>query len=199
MCSCPIYEPGLFDALQLQARAALVAGDWRSAEQYISQVKRKDWFDLNVEYRALELKLADAAVARDPVACSAATARRDELVLQWADAVEGSSYATERNPNEGFLFKLFGAGEYFQRQHTTFAEQHEVTGLLLTALRFALSASARPLTIGGDMDRGAIGDSLNASCQDRSGPNELCDRVDHGFSIRGRTPASPNSALAISR
>ena len=42
-------------------------------------------------------------------------------------------------------------------------------------------------TIDGDMDRGANGDSLNASCQDRSVPGGSCDRVDHGFSIRGRT------------
>ena len=32
-------------------------------------------------------------------------------------------------------------------------------------------------------------DSLNASCQDRSALGESCDRVDHGFSIRGRTIA----------
>jgi len=42
-------------------------------------------------------------------------------------------------------------------------------------------------TIGGGMDRGASGDSLNASCRDQSAPGESCDRVDRGFSIRGRT------------
>jgi hypothetical protein len=42
-------------------------------------------------------------------------------------------------------------------------------------------------TIGGDMDRGANRDILNASCQDRSAPSGSCDRVDHGLSIRGRT------------
>ena len=36
------------------------------------------------------------------------------------------------------------------------------------------------------MDRGVTGDILNASSQDRSAPNGLCDRADHGFSIRGR-------------
>ena len=33
----------------------------------------------------------------------------------------------------------------------------------------------------------ANGDNLNASCQDRSAPGGSSDRVDHGFSIRGRT------------
>ena len=37
------------------------------------------------------------------------------------------------------------------------------------------------------MDREAIADSLNASCQGRSAPGGSCDRVDRGFSIRGRT------------
>lgn len=81
------------DALQLQARAALAAGDWRSAEDYISQVTRKDWFDLNVEYRSVEAKLADPNIARDPAAYAAAVARKTELLLQSVEAVEGSSYA----------------------------------------------------------------------------------------------------------
>ena len=46
---------------------------------------------------------------------------------------------------------------------------------------------ARVPTIDGDMDRAANGDSLNASSQDRSVPGGSSDRVDHGFSIRGRT------------
>jgi hypothetical protein len=45
----------------------------------------------------------------------------------------------------------------------------------------------RTPTIGGGMDRAADGDSLNASYQDQSAPSGSCDRVDHGFSIRGRT------------
>jgi len=81
------------DALQLQARSALAAGDWRSAEDYISRVRRKDWFDLNVEYRAVELKLTDPAIARDPVAYETATARKEEILRRSASAVEGSSYA----------------------------------------------------------------------------------------------------------
>ncbi|WP_165837170.1 TIR domain-containing protein [Phenylobacterium hankyongense] len=81
------------DALQLQARAALVGGDWRSAEGYITQVKTKDWFDLNINLRVLEAKLADPATLRDPVAIRDAKAAREDLLRQAADAVEGSSFA----------------------------------------------------------------------------------------------------------
>ena len=55
------------------------------------------------------------------------------------------------------------------------------------ALIVGMGRDARVPTIDGDMDRAANGDSLNASCQDRSVPGGSSDRVDHGFSIRGRT------------
>ncbi|AOW50685.1 hypothetical protein [Acetobacter ascendens] len=82
-----------FDALQLQARSALAAKDWRAAEKYISQVTRKDWFDLNVEFRTIELKLADPAIKRNPLVYQETMQRKDELLTQSTDAVEGSNYA----------------------------------------------------------------------------------------------------------
>jgi tetratricopeptide (TPR) repeat protein len=81
------------DAFQLQARAALVSKDWRSSEEYIQKVNRKDWFDLNVEYRATELKLQDPEILRDPVVKKAALAKQEDLLRQLAGAVEGSSFA----------------------------------------------------------------------------------------------------------
>ncbi len=82
-----------WDAWQLLARAALAERDWRSAEDYISRVPRKDWFDLNVVCRTLELKLTDPEIARDPVARSETLQKREEALRLSADAVEGSSYA----------------------------------------------------------------------------------------------------------
>ncbi|OCI98479.1 hypothetical protein A6U85_32255 [Agrobacterium sp. 13-626] len=81
------------DALQLQARAALAAKDWRSCEEYIQKVNRKDWFDLNVEYRALELKLVDPEIQRDPVLQKETISRQEDLLRQLAGAVEGASFA----------------------------------------------------------------------------------------------------------
>ena len=45
----------------------------------------------------------------------------------------------------------------------------------------------RRSTIGGDMDRGADGDSRHASCRARNAPSGSCDHADHGFSSRVRT------------
>lgn len=81
------------DALQLLARSALFSGDWRAAESYISQISSKDWFDLNVEYRVLDLKMSDSEVKRDPVAFAEAQERSQELLRQSVSAVEGSNYA----------------------------------------------------------------------------------------------------------
>lgn len=81
------------DAFQLQARAALVSKDWRSCEDYIGKVKRKDWFDLNIEFRATELKLQDAEVLRDPVVKKEALEKKNDLLRQLAGALEGASFA----------------------------------------------------------------------------------------------------------
>jgi len=77
------------DALQLQARAALKNGDWRAAESYVNQIVRKDWFDLNIEFRTLEAKIADQMTASDPVALKSAQERREEVLRLTASSVEG--------------------------------------------------------------------------------------------------------------
>jgi tetratricopeptide (TPR) repeat protein len=79
------------DAAQLLARSALVAKDWKSAESYISQVKRKDWFDLNVELRALDLKLLDENIKTNLTEYNKAVRQRDKLLVKMADSVEGTS------------------------------------------------------------------------------------------------------------
>lgn len=81
------------DAFQLQARAALKAGDWKSALEYISQIKRRDWFDLNVELRATQAKIDSSEVKGDPVLASEAAKAKDEILKQIADAVEGNNLA----------------------------------------------------------------------------------------------------------
>jgi tetratricopeptide (TPR) repeat protein len=80
------------DAWQLQARAALVTSDWKSAEDYISRVKRKDWFDLNVEYRVIQAKKNSPGILRDPVQLAEAKNREEELLRDLGGAVEGISF-----------------------------------------------------------------------------------------------------------
>ncbi len=79
------------DALQLQARAALKEGDWKSALGYIDQVKRKDWFDLNVELRAIQAMMESIEVKRDPVEFKSSATRKDDVLRRIADAVEGNN------------------------------------------------------------------------------------------------------------
>jgi TIR domain len=80
------------DALQLQARAAIVNLDWRAAERYLSQIPQKDYFDLAVELRMLELKLADNEVQRDPVQLKAAQGRKEEVLREALNTVEGARF-----------------------------------------------------------------------------------------------------------
>jgi len=80
------------DALQLQARAALVAKDWALAEARLNQIDRKDYFDLAVELRMLDLKLSSLEVQADPVLALKARERRDEVVRLSASSVEGGRF-----------------------------------------------------------------------------------------------------------
>lgn len=81
------------DAFQLQARAALKSGDWQSALDYISQIKKRDWFDLNVELRATQAKINSPNAKIDPVMLAEAEKEREQILKQMADAVEGSDLA----------------------------------------------------------------------------------------------------------
>jgi hypothetical protein len=80
------------DALQLQARAAVVDGNWRDAEKYLSKIEQKDWFDLNVEIRMLELKRQDPEIRRDPAALAAVERRIEAVVRSAPNSVEGSRF-----------------------------------------------------------------------------------------------------------
>ena len=80
------------DALQLQARAALIGRDWREAESKLNEIKRKDFFDLAVELRMLDLKLSDLLIQGDPVELPKATERREEVLRLIASSVEGGRF-----------------------------------------------------------------------------------------------------------
>ena len=80
------------DALQLQARAAIVAGSWREAEGKLSQIGRKDYFDLAVELRMLDLKLSDAVLQADPVEMEKTKEHRLDVLRKSASSIEGSRF-----------------------------------------------------------------------------------------------------------
>ncbi len=80
------------DALQLQARAALYAGNWRDAEQYMAQVDHADYFDLAVMSRIIDHKLTDFEVSSDPVALAAARGERDDVIRRMTLGSEISRY-----------------------------------------------------------------------------------------------------------
>ncbi|WP_425078755.1 TIR domain-containing protein [Ruegeria denitrificans] len=77
------------DAFQMQARYAVVEGRWADAEEYLSNISRKDYYDLQVEKRCLELKMSDLTIVRDPVAIKACQNRLEEITLLSARAPEG--------------------------------------------------------------------------------------------------------------
>ncbi|MBO9509650.1 TIR domain-containing protein [Thalassospira sp. A3_1] len=78
-----------FDAFQLQARHAVVEGRWVDAERFLSQITRKDYFDLQIEKRCLELKITDKAISRDLVAVEKCKERLDEVARLSTSSPEG--------------------------------------------------------------------------------------------------------------
>ena len=77
------------DALQLEARAALFVGDWKSADTALSQIKRKDYFDTTVEIRVLEAKKKDPGFLFDPVAQADITQRYERCLQRIATGSDG--------------------------------------------------------------------------------------------------------------
>ncbi|MFK7875956.1 MAG: hypothetical protein AB8B71_09290, partial [Paracoccaceae bacterium] len=77
------------DAFQMQARYAVVEGRWADAEEYLSNISRKDYYDLQIENRCLELKMQDLTIVRVAVVMKACQDRRDELAVLSARAPEG--------------------------------------------------------------------------------------------------------------
>lgn len=80
------------DALQLLARAALVVGDWASAEAKLNQIDYKDYFDLEVELRMLNFKIRSSECLADPVLAKKARERKEEVLRLSASSVEGGRF-----------------------------------------------------------------------------------------------------------
>ncbi|MET1414367.1 toll/interleukin-1 receptor domain-containing protein [Roseibium sp. HPY-6] len=78
-----------YDALQLQARHAVVQGRWADAEKFLAKIERKDYFDLQIEKRCLEQKMADVTIVRDAAALDECKRRLDEVAVQSATSPEG--------------------------------------------------------------------------------------------------------------
>lgn len=77
-----------YDAWQLQARMALFSGDWKAALDLLGRIHRKDFFDLAVEYRVLQLQKADPTVSRDVVALEQIRLREEEIARLSVNAPE---------------------------------------------------------------------------------------------------------------
>lgn len=77
-----------YDAWQLQARMALYAGDWKEAIGLLGRIDRKDFFDLAVEYRALQLQKSDKSIARNAAALDKIHAREEEIARLSVNAPE---------------------------------------------------------------------------------------------------------------
>lgn len=70
-----------YDAWQLQARMAIKQRDWKEALELLSKIDRKDFFDLQLEDRALQIKKEDPDVARDPAVLIDIEARQQEILV----------------------------------------------------------------------------------------------------------------------
>jgi hypothetical protein len=83
-----ISEGRQYDAWQLQARMALFSGDWRGALDLLGRIDRKDFFDLAVEYRALQLQRSDSSISRDAAALERIRLREEEIARLSVNAPE---------------------------------------------------------------------------------------------------------------
>ncbi|MGM4988964.1 hypothetical protein [Tardiphaga sp. 841_E9_N1_2] len=70
-----------YDAWQLQARWAINQRAWTEALGLLSRIERKDFFDLQLEGRALQVKKEDPNIARDPAAQKEIEARQHEIMM----------------------------------------------------------------------------------------------------------------------
>ena len=77
------------DAHQLQARHAVVEGRWADAEEFLSKIPRKDYYDLQIEKRCLEQKMQDLTVSRDAAEMEQCRRRLDEIARLSATSPEG--------------------------------------------------------------------------------------------------------------
>lgn len=78
------------DATQLQARAAIVEKDWRTAEQLLEDVEIKDYFDVSLELRMVDLKLLDGEILKDPIKLADAQLQREDILRRLGLVVEGT-------------------------------------------------------------------------------------------------------------
>ncbi|MEX0955684.1 MAG: toll/interleukin-1 receptor domain-containing protein [Rhizobiaceae bacterium] len=78
-----------FDAWQLQARHAVVEGKWQEAEALLAKIERKDYYDLQIERRCLELKMRDPDVSRDVALVRDCELRLEEVARLSVNSPEG--------------------------------------------------------------------------------------------------------------
>ncbi|RNF32969.1 toll/interleukin-1 receptor domain-containing protein [Paracoccus methylarcula] len=69
-----------YDAEQLQARHAVVQGRWADAEQHLSKIERKDYFDLQIAHRMLKQKMEDLQIKTNATAMKRCQDELDEVV-----------------------------------------------------------------------------------------------------------------------
>ncbi|MDN3275864.1 toll/interleukin-1 receptor domain-containing protein [Frankia sp. RB7] len=78
-----------YDAWQLQSRQAIKQRNWTEALELLSKIERKDFFDLQLESRALQIKREDVDIARDPVALKEIDERLQQILIATYQTPEG--------------------------------------------------------------------------------------------------------------
>ncbi|SFI64504.1 Tetratricopeptide repeat-containing protein [Phyllobacterium sp. CL33Tsu] len=78
-----------YDAWALQARMSLVGGNWQEALDLLAKIQRKDFFDLSIEHRALQMKKTDKDILRDPILIAEVQKREEEILRLSVNAPEG--------------------------------------------------------------------------------------------------------------
>lgn len=69
----------VYDAKQLQARHAVVQGRWADAENYLGEIAKKDYFDLQISRRMLLQKMDDLQVRTDAAAIKRCQEELEEI------------------------------------------------------------------------------------------------------------------------
>ncbi|MEQ5776114.1 toll/interleukin-1 receptor domain-containing protein [Thalassospira sp. NFXS8] len=78
-----------YDALQLQARHAVVRGQWRDAEKFLSKIDKKDFFDLQIELRMLKQKIEDKDIKIDVLSYAECQKRIENVSRLSTSSLEG--------------------------------------------------------------------------------------------------------------
>lgn len=78
-----------YEAHQLQARHAVVQGNWQDAEAHLREIDKKDFFDLQIEYRMLKLKMEDPQIKNDVAAMQDCQAQLEEVLRKSVTSPEG--------------------------------------------------------------------------------------------------------------